>query len=40
MGELMKLCLEGLIACVIASILSVVKSLPARRRKIKEQVTK
>ena len=39
MGELMRLCLEGLIAFVIASILSVVKSLPARRRKIKEQVT-
>tara|TARA_B100000586_G_C19885355_1_gene332677 strand:+ start:126 stop:287 length:162 start_codon:yes stop_codon:yes gene_type:complete len=39
MGELMRLCLEGLIAFAIASILSAVKSFPGRRRKIKEQIT-
>tara|TARA_B110000014_G_C19969597_1_gene501921 strand:+ start:227 stop:370 length:144 start_codon:yes stop_codon:yes gene_type:complete len=39
MGELMRLCLEGLIAFAIASILAAVKSLPGRRRKIKEQIT-
>jgi len=39
MGELMRLCLEGLIAFAIASILSVVKSLLPGRRKIKEQMT-
>jgi len=39
MGELMRLCLEGLIAFAIASILAAVKSLSGRRRKIKEQIT-
>ena len=40
MGELMRLCLEGLIAFAIASILAAVKSLSGRRRKIKEQITR